>query len=269
MPVHVALIWVMCTVIILRRPDHEWPVIIGANRDEMNNRPWKAPARHWEDRPDVIAGLDETGGGTWLGINEDGVVAAVLNRFGTLGPADDKRSRGELPLEALDHADAIDAVQALAGLDGTAYRPFNMVIADNRDAYWLANRGDGKIEITDIPEGLSMITAHDLNDKTNSERTKRNLPRFLTAPPPNPEADDWFAWQALLADTGLMEPDPEHHDIRADAMLVRSNIGFETICSSLIGLPAIPTQKNELPRRPVWLFANGQPDKVPFHPVEI
>ena len=114
MRVHVALIWLMCTVIILRRPDHEWPVIIGANRDEMNNRPWKPPARHWEDRPDVIAGLDETAGGTWLGVNEDGVVAAVLNRFGTLGPAEGKRSRGELPLEALDHADAVDAAQALA-----------------------------------------------------------------------------------------------------------------------------------------------------------
>jgi uncharacterized protein with NRDE domain len=259
----------MCTVIILRRPDHDWPVIIGANRDEMNNRPWQPPARHWEDRPDVIAGLDETAGGTWLGVNEDGVVAAVLNRYGTLGPADGKRSRGELPLEALDHADAIDAAQALAELDGDAYRPFNMVIADNRDAYWLANRGTGKIEITDIPEGLSVLTAHDLNDTQNSARTKRNLPPFISAPAPNPEAEDWFAWQALLADTGTEQPDPDHHDIRADAMLVRSNIGFETVCSSLIGLPAIPVSENELPRRPIWLFANGQPDKTAFHPVDV
>lgn len=259
----------MCTVIILRRPDHDWPVIIGANRDEMNNRPWKAPARHWDDRPDVIAGLDETAGGTWLGVNEDGVVAAVLNRYGTLGPEDGKRSRGELPLEALDHADAIDAAQALAELNGDAYRPFNMVIADNRDAYWLANRGTGKIEITEIPEGMSILTAHDLNDTENSARTKRNLPRFISAPAPNPEADDWFAWQALLADTGTEAPDPEHHDIRADAMLVSSNIGFETVCSSLIGLPAIPTSEHELPHRPVWLFSEGQPDKTPFHPVNV
>lgn len=259
----------MCTVVILRRPDHDWPVLIGANRDEMNNRPWLSPARHWDDRPDVIAGQDTLGGGTWLGINEDGVVAAVLNRFGTLGPADDKRSRGELPLEALDHADAIDAAQALSALDGTAYRPFNMVIADNRDAYWLAGRGGEKIDIQEIPEGLSILTAHDLNDKASSPRIERNLPRFVSAPVPNPEADDWFAWQALLADTGMARPDPDHHDIRSDAMLVRSNIGFETVCSSLIGLPAIPVRENELPRRPIWLFANGQPDNAPFLPVEL
>ncbi|MCC9620155.1 NRDE family protein [Thalassospira sp. MA62] len=259
----------MCTVIILRRPDHDWPVIIGANRDEMNTRPWKSPARHWDDRPDIVAGLDENAGGTWLGVNEEGVVAAVLNRYGTLGPQDGKRSRGELPLEALDHADAIDAAQALAELDGRAYRPFNMVIADNRDAYWLANRGISKIEIQEIPEGLSILTAFDLNDVENSPRTKRNLSRFVSAPPPNPEADDWFAWQALLADTGNAAPDPDHYDIRPDAMLVRSNMGFETVCSSLIGLPAIPTTDHKLPRRPVWLFANGQPDSTPFHPVDL
>ena len=28
----------MCTLVILRRPDHRWPVIIGANRDEMIDR---------------------------------------------------------------------------------------------------------------------------------------------------------------------------------------------------------------------------------------
>ena len=78
----------MCTVVILRRPTHEWPLILGANRDEMLIRPWKPPARHWPDRPDVMAGLDELAGGTWMGLNDTGVVACILNRHGTLGPQD-------------------------------------------------------------------------------------------------------------------------------------------------------------------------------------
>ena len=61
-----------------------------------------------------------------MGMNDHGVVATVLNRAGTLGPAEGKRSRGELPLEALDHADAVDAVDALLHLSRDAYRPFNM-----------------------------------------------------------------------------------------------------------------------------------------------
>ena len=45
-------------------------------------------------------------GGTWLGLNDDGVIAGLLNRINTLGPKEGFRSRGELPLEALDHAEA-------------------------------------------------------------------------------------------------------------------------------------------------------------------
>src|SRR2546422_7569338 len=91
----------MCTLVILRRPDHRWPVLIGANRDEMIDRPWQPPGRHWPDRPEVVAGLDALAGGSWVGINDWGVAAAVLNRHGSLGPMPDRRSRGELVLEAL------------------------------------------------------------------------------------------------------------------------------------------------------------------------
>ena len=82
--------------------------------------PALAPARHWPDRPHVRGGLDVAGGGTWLGLNDDGVVAAVLNRRGTLGPEPGKRSRGELVLEALDHAEATRAADALRALDPAA-----------------------------------------------------------------------------------------------------------------------------------------------------
>src|SRR5579862_3413527 len=99
----------MCTIVMLRQPEHDWPLILGANRDEMANRPSRSPGRHWPDRPEVVAGLDELAGGSWLGVNDHGVLAAILNRAGALGPQAGKRSRGELVLEALDHADAIEA----------------------------------------------------------------------------------------------------------------------------------------------------------------
>src|SRR5437764_11706760 len=104
----------MCTLVILRRPDHHWPVLIGANRDEMIDRPALPPGRHWPDRPEVVAGLDQLAGGAWLGLNDLGVAAAVLNRQGSLGPAPGPRSPGQLVLEALDHADAADAAAALS-----------------------------------------------------------------------------------------------------------------------------------------------------------
>src|SRR3954466_12771332 len=161
----------MCTLVILRRPAHRWPVLIGANRDEMIDRPWEPPGRHWPDRPEVLAGVDRPGGGGgargggWgLGVNEWGVAAAVLNRHGSLGPAPGQRSRGELVLEALDHADAVAAAEALSHLDPTAYRTFNLIVADDRDAFWLRQAGGARIELHPIKEGLSMIAAGDLDD---------------------------------------------------------------------------------------------------------
>ncbi len=250
---------IMCTLIILRRPGHAWPVLLAANRDEMIDRPWAAPDRHWPDRPEVVAGLDRSAGGSWLGLNDHGVAAAILNRRASLGPAPGKRSRGELVLEALDHADAVSAAEALAELNPAAYRSFNMVAADNRNAYWLRNPGTPEarvIELRPLPEGLSMLTAYDLNDAT-SPRIARHLPAFRAARVPDPEAGDWTAWQEILART-----DPGH-----EAAMTVERGGFQTVSSSLIALPAPTEDPARTPRRPVWLFAPGRPDRHPYAPL--
>ncbi len=248
----------MCTVVILRRPDHSWPLIIGANRDEMAGRPWKPPARHWEDRPEVVGGLDELAGGSWLGINDTGVVAAILNRMGSLGPQPGKRSRGELVLEALDHADAVEAAEALAHLDARAYRPFNMVIADNRDTFWL--RADGeRTRVIPVPEGVSMLTAFELNDPTDP-RIARFLPKFLAAEAPHPGNSDWRSWQALLA-----TPVPQGVVDREAGLTFQLENGFGTRSSALIALPSVEHPEIDS----IFLFAPGSPDQVDYRPVPL
>ena len=117
----------MCTVVVLIRSDQ---ILLAANRDERLERAWDPPAAWWPDHPGVIAGRDRMAGGTWMGINRHGLVATVLNRPGTLGPAAGKRSRGELPLMALDHSTATAAADALTKLDAGLWRGFNMVLAD-------------------------------------------------------------------------------------------------------------------------------------------
>lgn len=252
----------MCTVVILRRPGHAWPVLIGANRDEMHDRPTLPPGRHWADRPEVVAGQDLLAGGSWMGINDHGVMAAILNRFGTLGPAADKRSRGELVLEALDHADAAEAVVALAELDGRAYRPFNMIVADNTHGWWLrhADRPDGIIEALPLPVGVSMITGFDLNDTEADLRLRHNLPAFRAAEVPDPARGDWSGWTSLLAsrDSGEAGQDP-----RIAMCFLRPN-GFGTVSSSLVGLPAVGSSDPA-----VWLYAPGPPDQVGWDPIHL
>jgi hypothetical protein len=173
-------------------------VFIGAKRDEMVERAWDAPGEFW---PGVIAGRDRLAGGTWLGMNRHGVVAAVLNRTGTLGPAAGKRSRGELPVMALAADSAEAAAGVLAGLDARVYRPFNLVR---------------------LGDGVTMITSGEPNDMAHP-RIARHLPRF--------EAAAFADWGALLADaSGAWET----------ALNIPEKDGFGTVCSSLIALPCPP-----------------------------
>ena len=247
----------MCTLVILRRPDHAWPLLLAANRDEMLDRPWQPPARHWPDRPEVVAGRDELAGGTWLGVNDHGVTAAVLNRVGSLGPTTDKRSRGELVLEALDHADADAAAEALADLHGTAYRSFNLVVADNRDAYWVRSTGADSVDVASIPAGLSMITSGELNDP-DSPRIHNFLERFRDASPPDVGNNDWTAWETLLT-SQLYDTD----DGPNEAMCIVTDHGYGTVSSSLIALPSPEHAEQGY----VWRFAPGRPSDVDFTPV--
>ena len=251
----------MCTVVLLRRPYHEWPLILAANRDELWERPWLPPARHWVEREHVVAGIDELAGGTWLALNDDGVCAAILNRPQSLGPAEDKRSRGELPLEAVDHADAHEAAKALATLDPFSYKSFNLVIADAVNAYWLRSTGESnsQIKVTGIPLGISMVTAQDLND-TISPRIKKNRPRFQNAPAPNPENDDWFAWQALMAS----KSDGTDTRDRSDMNITRMG-DFGTVSSTLLALP----RKNRFGIKPKWLFCSGRPDQETYTAIDL
>ena len=237
----------MCTVVVLHRPGLAWPLVLAANRDERLDRAWDPPAAHWPDQPGLIAGRDATAGGTWMGLNRDGVVAAVLNRPGTLGPAQGKRSRGELPLLALRHASAQAAAEALVSLDAAQWRGFNLVLSDRQGAVFVRGLGHGHPQARPLPPGLHMITAHDPNDP-DSPRVARHLPRFRAAPPPEPGR--WDAWQAILSD-------------RSGEAAAQLNVvprgGFGTACSSLLALP------EEGP--PLWLFAAGPPDLAPFRPV--
>ncbi len=246
----------MCTLVILHRPAENWPLILGANRDEMIDRPWAAPGRHWPDRPEIFGGLDRLAGGSWLAVNDHGVAAGVLNRPGTLGPQPGTRSRGELVLEALDHADAAAAASALSELDARAYRPFHLVIADSHDAFWIKSpaRPRGKaVQVAPVTPGLSMITSADLNSADDS-RIAEYLPRFRAASTPIPETGDWRDWEALLGGGGSAN----------SAMTIATDSGFGTTNASLIAVP--PPGEN---RPAVWRFSAGRPDRAPFFDLTI
>ena len=233
---------VVCTVVVFVGPDR---VLLAASRDERLERPWDPPAGWWPERVGVIGGRDRSAGGTWMAINREGVVATVLNRPGTLGPAVGKRSRGELPLLALEHPTAAAAAEAVTRLDAGLWRGFNMVLADRDGGWFISGLGRGPSHAAALPAGVSMVTAYDPNDR-ESPRTARHLPRFQAAEP------GWEAWRGLLSDQGG-EP--------AEQINVVPRGGFGTVSSSFLTLPADGD--------PVWLFAAGAPHQAAFLPVNL
>jgi uncharacterized protein with NRDE domain len=230
----------MCSIILRIAADG---VLIGANRDEMIARAWDGPAQYWPDLPGVVAGRDRTAGGTWLGINRHGLVAAVLNRHGTLGPAAGKRSRGELPLLALSKSSLETAKAKILALDAGAYRSFNLVLADSTRALFFRGLETGAPQLQVLGNGTCMITSGEANDLT-SPRIARHLPKFTAAPAES--------WPELLADNAPPEE---------SALNIPPRDGFGTVSSALITLSRTTP--------PSWIFAPGAPHLATFEPVSL
>ncbi len=176
----------MCSVVILRRPGHDWPVILGANRDEMSERPWLPPGRHWPDRPWVVAGLDQLAGGSWLGLNDHGVVAGIMNRPQSLGPAAGQAQPGRAGAGG-----ARPCRCPRGGRGPRRARPGGLSPLQSdprgqpRGLLDPPCRGAASMR-RPIPPGLSMLTAHDLNDAAGSRRIGHFLPLFRAAPGARP-----------------------------------------------------------------------------------
>jgi hypothetical protein len=137
-----------------------------------------------------------------------------------------------------------------------------MMIADNRDAFWVRHAGEPEVEVRPLPLGLSMLTAGDLNDET-SPRVRRYLPLFRTAAPPDPDHGDWAAWAGLMA-SRAHEPNAGPRGAMTIAIDDVSNGGFGTVSGALIALPE-PGGAT----KPVWRFCAGRPGEAPYTDVPL
>lgn len=90
----------MCILFIAVNQHPEYPLIIAANRDEFHLRPTLA-SDFWQSYPQLLAGKDQTAGGTWMGINKKGRIAALTNIRAPGKQRPNATSRGELAVHYL------------------------------------------------------------------------------------------------------------------------------------------------------------------------
>jgi uncharacterized protein with NRDE domain len=144
----------MCLILLAHDAHPRHRLVVAANRDEFYERP-TAPAAWWPDAPEVLAGRDLRGGGTWMGVTRGGRFAAVTNFRDTAPAAPDAPSRGHLVGGFLRGADAPDAyLRALAPRAGE-YAGFNLLVGEGEELRYFGNRGGAERTLAPGVYGLS------------------------------------------------------------------------------------------------------------------
>ncbi len=243
----------MCLLAIHFRVCDAAPLLIAANREEVYNRPSLGPAIQ-PGRPQVLCGVDGRAGGTWLGVNEHGVVAAVTNRAkpqsgGTprLPPetrAPDLRSRGLLCRDLLDFDRARTATRfAHEQLAIGAYDGANFVCLDA--GYAAVIHAGPRLEIVELPSGLHILTAGNVNDEADPRQV---LARRLFA------ERSWSSPREFVETArGVCSRGP----VGNLAGMVLRGEGRGTVSSTVLAV----TRRGD---ESLYFFAAGAPDTAPY-----
>jgi len=164
----------MCLLIVLARTHGDFPLVVGANRDELLERPAVAMAVLRDANPRVVGGRDELAGGTWLAVNDAGVVAGLTNRPATKDPA--KRSRGELPIALASHTSARAAVDALASeLRPSDYNPAWLLVGDRDSLFAVDMTGTDNPTVDALGPGIHILENRALGEPSPKVDHVRSL----------------------------------------------------------------------------------------------
>jgi uncharacterized protein with NRDE domain len=231
----------MCLLALYFRAFEDAPLVVAANREEAYAR-GGTPPQVIHGRCVAVAGIDPVAGGTWLGVNEFGLLAAVTNRPQSQPPAQ-PRSRGLLLRDLLDCADAKSAVElASTELGRNHYAGCNIVCADPDNV--LAIHGGDWLRVRFLPPGLHVVSSNDVNDA--SDRRVGQAIWWLGQQKITHSSHCVTALKELCGQTGNGDP----------AMCLHGKVGG-TVSSSIIFM------RPSLADSSYW-HAQGPPDRTPY-----
>jgi uncharacterized protein with NRDE domain len=205
----------VCTLALYFRMWEAYPLIVAANRDEHYDRP-SAPPALLNTRPQIIAGRDLRANGTWLGVNDYGLIAGILNRRSDSRQqaSSEKRSRGLLCMDLLNFASG-RAAQEFLQEHKVPYNPFTLLFADRQEAY-ISYNDEQRIIIQKLEKGLHVLSSA-AEFEMHSAKANRAYALFATlsprVQPTNARAlESIAALQTVLADHSLGEDSTDPGD---------------------------------------------------------
>jgi Transport and Golgi organisation 2 len=119
----------MCTVTVV---PHETGVRVMCNRDERRSRPAALPPQVHDLGGRLAAfPVDPRGGGSWVGVNDAGIIVTLLNVSGSSrrSPEEPRQSRGLIVREMLRCGSLSHVLETVASLDVGLFDLFRLVVA--------------------------------------------------------------------------------------------------------------------------------------------
>mgnify|MGYP000075445351 FL=1 len=214
----------MCLILFSYQTHPAYRLILAANRDEFYDRPTDALA-YWSDHPEVLAGRDLKGNGTWLGVSRSGRIAAITNYRDPAALMPDAPSRGILIRDYLvGDSSPQDYLEAVSKI-GQRYNGFNLIAGDIAGLYYTSNRSSG---VQQLGTGFYGISNHLIDTAWPKVRRGKALlqdqfnggqelnvekifgilaDRLQPADAELPETGVGLEWERILAPMFIVSPD--------------------------------------------------------------
>lgn len=254
----------MCLLIVLSRTHPDFPLVVGANRDELLDRPAVPMTVLRERDPCILGGRDELAGGTWLAVNEYGVVAGLTNRPMPDGRDLTKRSRGDLPLFLAEHHSAAEAAaSATAILRPSDYNPCWLLVGDREALFAVDMTGAGSPVVTELSPGVHILENRSVTAPTPKTAHVRRLLDGIEHAPADALVE---RLGAVLSDHQVPEGWQEALGTDDTGKEVPPQVGAPCVHTEKFGTrwSGIVTVPPDLVQPPVVRYADGSPCRVGY-----
>jgi uncharacterized protein with NRDE domain len=234
----------MCLLILAYHQLPDVPLFLAANREESTARPSIPPEIVREaDGVCWFGGRDGLAGGTWLGVNREGLVVGITNRSAPPAPPD-ARSRGLLCRELLICGRFADALVELdRQLQRPVYAGFNLLLASWYGAVVVEHTVKNRRR--ELSAGLHVLTNSGLND-AGDPRGERAAREFQAGVESDPSLPSLLSVAKRICRSTELAPHAGR-DGRISG----------TVSASIIALPADPATAE-------YHYAPGPPSRTEF-----